>query len=113
MDFRLHPSARMIELGAYAPGIRKAVDAGTPAPVPQFADKALTWLVWRKDLSPHVRSLFEPEAWTLRGAGEGLSFPAICEGLYLWFASEEAARAAAGWLRTWVDDQLIMELLQV
>lgn len=113
LGFRLHPSVRMIELKANAPAIRKAVDAGTPAPLPEFADKALTWLVWRKDLSPHFRSLSEPEAWALRGAGEGLSFPAICEGLCFWFASEQAARAAAGWLRTWVDDQLIMALIQV
>jgi hypothetical protein len=111
--FRLHPSARMIELRANAPAIRKAVDARTPAPEPEFADKARTWLVWRKDLSSHFRSLSEAEAWALRSAGEGLSFPGICEGLCLWFAPEQAAHAAAGWLRTWVDDQLIMALMHV
>lgn len=113
LGFRLHPSARMIELRANAPAIRKAVDVGTRAPAPELGDKAVTWLIWRKDLSPRFRSLSEPEAWALRSAGESLGFPEICQGLCLWLSSEEAARTAAGWLRTWVDDQLIVELLKV
>ena len=113
LGFRLHPSARMIELRANAPAIRKAVDAGAPVPEAELADTALTWLVWRKDLSSHFRSLSEPEAWALRSAGEGLSFPGICEGLCLWFAPEQAAPAAARLLRTWVDDHLITALIPV
>jgi hypothetical protein len=113
LGFRLHPSARTVELRANAPAVRKAVDAGAPAPEPELADEAVTWLVWRKDLSAHFRSLSGPEAWALRSARDGLSFPAICEGLCDWVAPQEAARAAAGWLRTWVDDQLITELIQV
>ena len=113
LGFRLHPSGRMIELRANAPAIRKAVDAGTPAPEPELADEPVTWLLWRKDLSPHFRSLSKPEAWALRGAREGLNFPMICEGLCDWLAPEEAASAAARWLRTWVDDQLIAELMWV
>jgi hypothetical protein len=113
LGFRLHPSARTIDLRANAPAIRKAVDAGAPAPEPELADEALTWLVWRKDLSPHFRSLSEAEAWALRSAREGLNFSAICEGLCDWLAPEQAAGTAAGWLRTWVDDQLITALIRV
>jgi hypothetical protein len=113
LGLRLHPSVRMIELRANAPAIRKAVDAGTPAPEPRLADEAVTWLVWRKDLSPHFRAVSRPEAWALRGAREGSSFAMLCEGLCDWLAPEEAAGAAAGWLRTWVDDQLIVGLMQV
>jgi hypothetical protein len=112
LGFRLHPSVRMIELRANAPAIRKAVDAGAPAPEPELADEAVTWLVWRKDLSSHFRSLSAPEAWVLRGVRQGLSFPEICEGLCDRIAPEEAAGAAAGWLRTWVDDQLIAALIR-
>jgi hypothetical protein len=113
LGFRLHPSASTIELRANAPAIRKAVDAGTPAPEPKLADEAVTWLIWRKDLSVHFRSLSAPEGCALRSAREGSSFPAICEGLCEWVAPEEAAGTGAGWLRTWVDDQLIAELMQV
>jgi hypothetical protein len=113
LGLRLHPSVRMIAVRANAPAIRKAVDTGTPVPEPKLADAAVTWLVWRQDLSPHFRSLSEPEAWALRAAHEGSSFPAICEGLCEWVAPEEAAGVAAGWLRTWVDDQLVAGLMQV
>jgi len=111
LGLRLHPSAHMVELRANAPVIRKAVDAGTPLPAPELAATAVTWLIWRKDLSPHFRSLSEPEAWALRAAREGQSFPEICAGLCEWIVPEEAAGAAAGWLRTWVDDQVIAEVV--
>jgi hypothetical protein len=113
LGFRLHPSVRTIELRANAPAIRKAVDSGTCAPEPDFSDEAVTWLVWRKDLSAHFRSLSKSEAWALRSAQEGSSFPMICDGLCDWLATEEVAGVAARWLRTWVDDQLIAQLVQV
>jgi hypothetical protein len=111
LGFRLHPSVHMIELRANAPAIRKAVDAGAALPAPELAITAVAWLIWRKDLSPHFRSLSEPEAWALRAAREGQSFPEICAGLCEWMAPEEGAATAAGWLRTWVDDQLIAEVV--
>ena len=111
LGFRLHPAARTVDLRANAPAIRKAVDLGLAAPPPALADLAQTWLVWRKDLSPHFRSLSLPEAWALQRARAGCTFPAICAGLCEWFEPEQAAGAAAGWLRTWVDDGLIAALM--
>ena len=113
LGFRLHHCVRMIELRANAPAIRKAVESGTTRPEPELAAHAATWLIWRKDLTAHFRSLSEPEAWALRAVRGGSTFPALCEGLCEWVAPEEAASAAAGWLRTWIDEQLIMELMQV
>jgi hypothetical protein len=111
LAFHLHPCVQIAELRANAPAIRKAVDAGAAPPAPELAATAVPWLIWRKDLSPHFRSLSDPEAWALRAACAGHSFPEICAGLCEWIAAEEAAGAAAGWLRTWVDDQLIAELV--
>jgi len=85
---------------------------GTPAPAPELAADAVTWLIWRKDLAPHFRSLSELEAWALRAAHAGSSFPALCAALCEWVAPQEAAGVAAGWLRTWIDDELIMQLTQ-
>ncbi len=64
----------MIELRANAPAIRKAVESGTTRPEPELADHAATWLIWRKDLTAHFRSLSEPEAWALRAVRGGSSF---------------------------------------
>jgi hypothetical protein len=112
LGLRLHPSAHIVELRANAPAIRKAVDTGAEKPAPDVAAIAVPWLIWRKDLSPHFRSLANPEAWALRAARAGRSFPEICSGLCRWIAPEEAAGTAAAWLRTWVDDQLIAELVE-
>jgi len=94
-------------LPVFRSNLRKAVDAQTPLPAIEMTETARSWLIWRKALAPHFRSLSEPEAWALQAARNGASFPAICEGLCEWIAPEEAAGAAAGFLRTWVDDQLI------
>ena len=110
LGFRLHPSVQLIDLRANAPAIRKALDAGEPPPPPVLAETPVSWLIWRKDLSPHFRSLSQPEAWALRAARNGHAFAGICEGLCEWIAPEEAAAAAAAWLRTCVDDQLIAGL---
>lgn len=108
--FRLHPSVQVIHLRANAPAIRMAVDAQAPLPAIELAEQPLPWLIWRKDLSPHFRSLSEPEAWALQAVREGATFPTVCEGLCEWIEAEEASAAAASWLRTWVDDQLITAL---
>lgn len=111
LGFRLHPSVHLVELRANAPAIRKAVDAGAAPPAPELATAAVPWLIWRKDLLPRFRSLSEPEAWALHAVRDGQSFSEMCGGLCEWIAPEEAAGAAAGWLRTWIDDQLISELI--
>ena len=113
LGFRLHPSARTIRLRANAPALRMAVDRGVPIPQPALAEQPSAWLIWRKDLAPHFRSLPEAEAWALDRARSGASFPEICEGLCDRIAAEEAAATAASWLRTWVDDQLIAALTRV
>jgi hypothetical protein len=110
LGFRLHPSARTIELRANAPAIRKAFDEGAPLPAPVFSQEATVWLIWRKARSVHFRSLAQPEAWAIREATRGRVFPEICEGLCEWFGPDQAAGEAAAWLRSWVDDELIAAL---
>lgn len=108
--FELHPSVQVIQLRANAPSMRKAVDAQAPLPALELAERPVPWLIWRKGLAPHFRSLSEPEAWALQAVRGGASFPTVCEGLCEWMEPEEASAAAATWLRTWVDDQLISAL---
>lgn len=110
LAFRLHPSVQLVELRANAPAIRMALDAAQPLPALEFSPEPVSWLVWRKGLSPHFRSLSTPEAWALRAARDAAAFPAICEGLCEWLEQDQAAAAAAAWLRSWVDDEVIADL---
>ena len=75
------------------------------------AEAPITWLIWRRDYTACFRSLSDPEAWALRAVAEGANFSALCEGLCAWFEPEEAAPHAAGFLRQWVDDELIGSVL--
>lgn len=106
----LHPSVQLIELRANAAEIRAALDSGKPWPAPALGDDAVTWLIWRKNLSTHYRPLSEPEAWALRCAREGSSFAMICDGLVDQISAAQSAPTAASWLRLWVDDELIAAL---
>lgn len=111
LKFRLHGAVQLLELRSNAPAQRKAADAQDALLAPYVGTTATTWLIWRQDFSVHYRSLDIAEAWALRGAREGLSFPEICEGICQWFPGEEVSSHAAVWLRGWVDDGLISIVL--
>jgi hypothetical protein len=72
-----------------------------------LAPTPVSWLIWRRDFTACFRSLGEAEAWALRAVRDGANFSALCEGMCQWLDPEEAAPHAAGFLRQWVDDQLI------
>jgi hypothetical protein len=111
LRFMLHPGVQLIELHTNAPAFRKAHDAGEPWPSLLAAAARTPWLIWRSDHTSCFRSLSEPEAWALRAVRNDADFTALCEGLCDWLEPEEAAPHAAGYLRQWIDDGLIMETL--
>lgn len=111
LAFRLHPSVQLLRLSSNAPAMRKAVDAGAALPAIETHDPPVDWLIWRKSLSVSFRSLSAAERWALGAAQRGESFPAICEGICAFVPADEAPVLVAGWLRGWVDDELISAVL--
>src|SRR5262249_47681022 len=77
LGFVLHPSVRFIDLRSNAPSLRKAVDTESPLPKPALARKEMTWLIWRKALNAHFRSLSAEESWALKAVKEGGNFAAL------------------------------------
>lgn len=65
------------------------------------------WIIWRKDLDSHWRSLEVHEAWALAQAQQGLSFGEICEGLTEWIDAQHVAIQAASFLKQWISEGLI------
>lgn len=110
MRFRLRHSVRRLDLRWNVPAIRQAIDRKETPPPARAQETPLAWVVWRQDRSTWFRSLAVHEAWALDAAMAGEPFAAICEGLCEWVAAEQVAAEAAGLLKRWTSDGMIMQL---
>ncbi len=109
MRFRLCHSVRRLDLRSNVPAIWQAIDRNETPPPPRAQKTPLAWIVWRQDLKTWFRSLAVHEAWALDAAMAGEPFAAICEGLCEWAAAEHVAAEAAGLLKRWISDGMIMQ----
>jgi len=108
MQLRFHDSVSRLALRCNVPAIWKAVDAGDDPPVAELGEHPLAWLVWRRDLQQYFRSLGVDEAWALDACLGGESFEAVCEGLCEWIDAEHVALHAAGLIKRWINDGLVV-----
>ncbi len=108
--FEFKPALRWLDLWWNVAVIDNAVDKGDIMPKKQRAEYPLRWLIWRYQMKTHWRSLEVHEAWALESAATGASFAEICEGLLEWIDEPQVAITAAGFLKQWVSDQLVVSL---
>jgi len=88
-----------------------AIDSGEPLPEPCREEFPLRWLIWRKNRNPNWRSLDVHEAWAIEVAQQGANFAELCEGLCEWISEDQLAITAAGLLKQWVSDELVVNVL--
>lgn len=105
-----HPSVRWLDLHWNVPAYWVALDNKDPLPSKLHAEIPTRWLMWRQQMSPHWRSLDAAEAWALQAAAAGASFAELCEGLLEWIGEDEVALSAAGYLKQWIHDELIVQV---
>jgi len=110
MRLRFHDSASRLALQWNVPAIWKAVDAGDDPPAPEAGEHPLAWLIWRRELRQYFRSLGVDEAWALDASLRGEPFEAVCEGLCEWIDAEHVALHAAGLIKRWINDGLIISV---
>jgi hypothetical protein len=110
LHLRLHPSVRFVTLLWDTPAIRQAHDRLESLPTPQAYEKPVTWVVWRKNLFSHYRSLPPPEACALGALAEGHDFGLLCEKLCRWLEEQQAASEIATMLAQWLSDGLLAEV---
>jgi hypothetical protein len=103
-----HPSLARLDLHHNVPALFEAAtrEAETP-PVLTRQDDARGWVLWRRELRVHWRSLEADEAWALDAARAGESFADICTGLCRWHAEDAVPMRGASLLRTWLDEGLL------
>jgi hypothetical protein len=110
VGFRFTPTLFVTPLRFNSVSIWHALDREQ---VPPVAESLLvpTWLLtWRKGWQPHFRTLQAAEHAALMQLRDGSSFARVCAALGEQFSDQEAASVAAGSLRTWLQDELIVGL---
>jgi hypothetical protein len=103
----LHPSLHRLEFAWNAVAIWQALDRGEAAPRPQRVKPPVAWVVWRKGLNPHFRSLAPGEARALDAVRDGADVQTVCEQAGGWAATEDIPGLVAGWFAGWVADGMI------
>jgi len=107
-----HPSLQVIDFAWTVPELWNAMNAGEDAGAPEQRETPVPFAVWRFDQGEErqnfFRSLDPAEAWMLVEARQGASFGALCEGLCQFVAPDQAGAQAAGYLRGWIEQGLVV-----
>ena len=109
LTFHLIPARRRLRLRADIPALWQALTGEAEAPPATPA--ATGWLLWRANLQIRWRSLGDDEAWALEAAAHRSPFSELCEGLCRWHPPEQAPAAAVGFLKRWLEDGLVREIV--
>jgi hypothetical protein len=79
-------------------------------PTPKQASHETAWLLWRRALQIHWRSLEQDEASTIDACMAGHKFGELCERLCEWVEESSAAFHAASMLKRWMIDGLLTRI---
>lgn len=110
MRLALHASVRRLDLRWNVPAIWKAIKEEQAPEEPRTGEWPQPWLVWRQDLKIFFRSLSVDEAWAIDAVRAGEPFASICEGLVEWIDARNVALHAAGLLKRWITDGMIVNI---
>lgn len=109
--FVLHPAFQLLELRHNTVAIWQALEADEAPPSPAALPQPVDLLVWRRAWQPHFRTLGSEEARALAALHAGHGFGSVCEELADHAApGTEATALAAGWLRRWLAEELLVAL---
>jgi len=106
--FTLHPSVQLLRLHGNAVAIWQALDKEQAPPDAVTGGGSGHWLVWRKALQPHFRSLGAHEAGALHGLQQGRSFAAVCAQALAEAGDEDISAHMAAWLQAWLADGILL-----
>jgi len=111
LRLQAQPAMRRLDLRWNVPSIWQALDTDVEPPAPACNDMPPGWLLWRRELDIHWRSLSVDEAWAIDAWRSGASFAQLCEGLCEWTDGARVATHAASLLKGWITDGLVTTIL--
>ena len=110
LRLQFHPSVQYLELATNAQALFKALSDEQVPPQPAVLASALPWLLWRQDLKTQYRSLAPDETAALQVMRAGGTFGAMCEALCEWHDAGEVPLVAAGMLKRWIVEELLIRV---
>jgi hypothetical protein len=108
LRFRFHPTVQCLPMRTNAPVLFKALAADTPLPDPTVLDEPQPWLIWREGLKTQYRSLTGDESAALDLMRASGTFEDLCDALCAWHDVDAVPAQAAGMLKRWVVEQMIV-----
>jgi hypothetical protein len=108
LRLQFHPSVQCLELATNAQAVFKALSDEQPPPQPALLDRPQPWLLWRQDLRTQYRSLEPAETAALQVTRAGGTFGEMCEALCAWHDADEVPLVAAGMLKRWLVEELLV-----
>lgn len=106
LHLTLVPSADLLRFEHNTVALWQALDDAAAPPAIERGAVAVDWLVWRKELQPHFRSLHPVEAALLRAMHGGASFAQACELAQAGSIEDCTSHIGAG-LRQWLQDGVL------
>lgn len=100
------PTTTLLRFEHNTVALWQSFDDETEAPASVQGEVAVDWLVWRKDLQPHFRSLHPVEAALLRAMIGGAGFAQACEQAQSQ-SDEDCTGHIGGSLRQWLQDGVL------
>jgi len=104
---KFKPAIRWLDLYWNVCAYYSAIENNEVLPDKNRDEFPLRWLVWRKNRNPFWRSMQVHEAWAFESAQQGANFAEVCEGLLEWISEDQVAISAAGFLKQWINDELV------
>lgn len=108
LQFEFHPSVQLMRMKTNAPLLYKALADDEPPPEGAKLDEPQPWLIWREGLTTQYRSLTVDEAAAMENVRTGGTFESLCDTLCGWHEPAGVPMQAAGMLKRWVVDQMIV-----
>lgn len=108
LTFQFHPTVQVLAVRTNAPVVFKALSADAPPPECVTLDEPQSWLIWREGLKTQYRSLTPDESAALDVMRGGGSFEMLCDTLCAWHDADAVPAQAAGLLKRWVVEQMIV-----
>lgn len=111
IGFTLQPALQLLTLEWNVAAIWLALEAGQTPPAPQA--ETAHWLVWRRQWQPHFRSLPTAEFKAIQDMSSGASFASVCADALIPTATDgDVTAQVAGWLQTWVAEEILSAVVR-